>query len=365
MSVENLSSTGSSSEGNSSSGQSSSSSGSTGSTQSSTHSSGGTSAGGAAGSGSNDFTAVDTGSGATSGAEGQATPEQAAAQAQAAYQVNKKYRVMKEEKEIPEWLVPAIKNAEHEKFVREALEWSGGAPHLKEHAQRVEQHLNQVVQEWQPQVQTLQTANHFLAKKDFDSFFKLANISDNEVLKHASIILDRRDLAKANPDAARSINELPTLRHENMNLQTQFNDLQNQYQTLTVQQRTNDLNNNLAKPEISATVSAFDARIGKPGAFRAEVIRRGQMYAAMGQDIPAEQAIHEVLSLIGPISAPAPVAASASVQGAGTPGQTPEAPAVGAKPPVLPNIGGRGTSPVKKSPKSTDDLRKLAAQMRG
>lgn len=302
---------------------------------------------------------------------GLVTQEQAvaAAKAQAQYQVNRKYKVMKEEKEIPEWLAGAITNAEQEKFVREALEWAGGTPHIKEHAQRVEQQLQQIVQEYSPQVQTLQMANQFLESRDFDSFFKLAGIQENEILKYAEEILDRRELPPAQRQA---VQELPNLRQENMTLQQKYDQLQQQFEYMTVQQRTNELNTHLSRPEISATVASFDARLGKAGAFRAEVIRRGQYYHdVLGQDKPVEEVVNEVLMLVGqsagtpPAMPPQPPQmASAMGQGMGTPGQTTVAPGVGAKPPVLPNISGRGTSPVKKTFKSTDDIRKYAASRR-
>jgi hypothetical protein len=105
--------------------------------------------------------------------------------------------------------------------------------------------------------------------------------------------------------------------------------------------------------------------VGKPGAFRTEVIKRGKMYAAMEQDAPVEQVVSEVLQLIGwqgqstqaqPNVQNGAGAAAAPAAGAGTP-------AAGQAKPTLPNVRGKGTSPAQKVFKSTEELRKHARQM--
>ena len=135
-------------------------------------------------------------------------------------------------------------------------------------------------------------------------------------------------------------------------LEMQNQQLTQNFQTFAVQQRENELTSILSRPDISEVVNSFDQRAGQPGAFRAEVIKRGQFYAYQSnQDVPPQQLVDELVSLVG------------MPQGTQQSAPTQTQPQAQAPKPVLPNVAGKGTSPVKRIAKSTDDLRQLAAQM--
>jgi hypothetical protein len=125
------------------------------------------------------------------------------------------------------------------------------------------------------------------------------------------------------------------------------------FQQTQTQQRTAELNGYLQRPDVAAAAQAFDQRAGREGAFREEVIKRGQYYARLPEpvDIPVEQAVSEILRYVGPMNAPQPQAEAQMEAPA------PQAAVAPAPKPVIPNIKGRGTSPVKKAVKSIDDLR--------
>ncbi len=279
----------------------------------------------------------------------------------ASYVPNLKYKVMREEKEFPEWIRDVLKNQENEKQVRELFEKAGGLDDVKQHRDRLDTENKQMREHWAPVIRDVQLASQHLQKKDYDSFFEMLGIPEADVLRYALHRIQLRE----NPQALQSHDQMRQLQLRNQQMEQQLQSLQGTYQETAVQARERELQTEIARPEILATVQAFEQRVGQPGAFRAEVIRRGQAYAAAGQDISAEQAVKEVLQLIGyqqqqavssQVAPPAPPAPE-SVETAQSVPQ--------AQKPTLPHIRGKGTSPTKQVPKSIDDLRKLAAQMRG
>jgi hypothetical protein len=142
---------------------------------------------------------------------------------------------------------------------------------------------------------------------------------------------------------------------------------QYEQQNMTLQQRQEqfvadqvrrELSFELAKPEIAQFVQSFDERVGKPGAFHQEVLKRGAYYEAVHKTTPpAQQVVQEVAQLIGFQMAGGNPAVQQQTNVAATP-----APAT--KKPVIPSFNGSGsTSPTRKVVTSTADLRKLRQSM--
>lgn len=303
------------------------------------------------------------------GAALQKTPEQLAAEAAAAkYAPKLKYKVLKEEKDFPEWAKPLATSEEMENTLKDIFERADGLAEVKEHRDRLIQEHTRITEEWGPFVADAQKALGHLRRGDMDSFFEATGVSELQILKHAQKILALR----ADPNAAAAHNQQRQLQLDNQRLQEEASQYQNGYQTLATQQKDFEISVALGRPEILSTVQAFDAKVGKPGAFRAEVIRRGQSYVAMGQpNVSTDQVVTEVLQLLGwqgqtqgqnpqpPVtSVQNGAGASAADQngGAGTPAQQ--------TPPTLPNLRGKGGSPVKKAFRSTDEIRKYAKSLR-
>lgn len=274
---------------------------------------------------------------------------------------NFKYKVLKEEKELPEWARPFVTSADLEKQFKDTFERADGIESVKQHRDSLLEQNSAMQEEWGPVVQNTQTALGHLQKGDLDSFFEVVGIPEVQVLKYALHRLQLRD----NPAALQQHEQQRQLQLENQRLQQELQHTSGGYQNLAVQTREIQLDTHLGRPEILSAVQSFDARVGKAGAFRAEVIRRGQAYAAQGVDAPVNQLTEEILSLIGWQGQNPPPASGQNGQGAAAPVVGAEPPATGGKPPVLPHLRGRGTSsPVKKAPRSTDELRQLGRQLR-
>ena len=146
-----------------------------------------------------------------------------------------------------------------------------------------------------------------------------------------------------------------------MQLQQQFDTLSSQNSQQAVHNRQAELDSHLAGPENHAMVQAYDAQVGTPGAFRAEVIRRGQYYGqTQNRDAGVEELVNEVSAPFRGFMQPKPqarpaVRPSGVVTGGGNQRGKP----------TLPKIQSKGGSPVSKGPRSLDDLKKLRTQMLG
>lgn len=266
-----------------------------------------------------------------------------------------KFKVKDKELEFDEFLKPVVTTKEVEAKIREMYEKAHGIEEVKTAREGIKKQL----EEWQGKYtsveKSLQTLGSYVKKGDFRTFFEALNIPKDKIIQYAIEELKFQELPPEQRAALEQQREQQTL-FEQAQVQTQT--LQQQMEELVRNQTAMELNQVLAAPEVSTIVSAYDAKMGKPGAFQTEVIRRGQYYEAVHKTSPpASQLVEEVLSLIG-FSAQAQ-------QGVSAPDKEASGPTVPAqKKPVLPVFqGGGNTSPAKRVPTSIDDLRKMRQQI--
>lgn len=288
--------------------------------------------------------------------------------APAAYAPNLKFKVLDKEHEIDPLFAGVIKDADTEKKVRELFEKAYGLDSVKADRQslkqKIETHYAPLEQTHQNTVKALAQFDKMIEQKDYDNFFGTLQIPEEEILKWA---VKKAQLMSLTPEERQAYNESVQQRNRLYSLEQQVADSQEAQFQIAVQTRTAQLDQELSKPEILNVIDAYDGRVGTPGAFKAEVIKRGQLYAYQGKDISVEEAVREVIGLMG-VNAQAPVAPQQVQQpvnnsaGNGQ-GTAPQAQAPSQKPPVIPNVGGQGTSPAKKVVRSLDDIRALSKQM--
>lgn len=276
-----------------------------------------------------------------------------------AYTPNFKYKYLsgdgsnRVEKEFPEFLRGIIKDEATEKQLRELHERAYGLDFVKADRQKQKERADQVEAQYTQQTQGLQRLAQVRDEKDYDTMLEMLGVSEDDFLQHAVKVAQRRQ----NPQAAEAYNQQRQASRQVMTLEQENAQLKAQAEQYAVQMKTQELDGMMSRQDIAQVAQSFDDRVGSPGAFRNEVIKRGQLYAAQGQDISVEQAVGEVLSIIG---------AQPNVQTNQTAvGQTPPPAAVPPQQskPVIPHIAGKGTSPTKRIPKSTADLRAMAATM--
>jgi hypothetical protein len=277
-----------------------------------------------------------------------------------AYVPNFKYKVFGKEKEIDEQFRSLIKDAESEKRVREIFEKADGLEHVKEDRQTVRQQLEAVKAERVELDKSLETLSHFVRTDNMKAFFETLKIPEDKILRYAYQRLQYREMT---PEQRAQVDGQTQAEQRAYFLQQQNESLLQNFAQTAETQRRSELEMHLAQPNIAQTVQAFDARVGKPGAFVEEVINRGKYHWFANQkDIPVSQAIAEVMSLIGGAPPAAPAGLPNGVIPNGQQAGQSHVPGQNQNKPVIPNIQGNGNSPAKKVPRSLDDLRKLAAQ---
>ena len=196
--------------------------------------------------------------------------------------------------------VAKVVTKENQAKLKELYEKAGGLDFAKS---RMEQYDAEVA-EMKPQIERLSQQTELIERldkmiqgEDFTSFQKTLNIPDDMVLKRAIEIMKYQELPqdeRQKMDAAYKNNErLYNLEQENLGYQQR---IQNQ----AVEAKLNQLDAYLAQPTLISAVQDFESRMGKPGAFREEVIARGQLaYSQRKVDLTPEQAAREVLALAG------------------------------------------------------------------
>lgn len=302
-----------------------------------------------------------------SGAQGSqpGEPGEAAVQAAiAAYNPNLKFKFLdvetnkQIEKDMEEWVKPFIKDADTETKMRQLFAKAYGMDHAKASREKFKTEVETLRSDKTSMDRSLSILSNYVQNDDLQSFFEALKIPEDKVLRYALNRVQYRDLPpekRAEYDQSRSaVQKAAYLEQENQRLVQE-------YQSAQASARENELQSYLANPQVAGVAEQFDSRVGQ-GAFRNEVIKIGQYYAAIHQkEITVEQAVNEVLRLMGnsasPQSAPAGSVSNAAPSGVPGVSQTPD------RKPVIPNIQGRGTSPAKKLPKSIEDLKKLRSAM--
>jgi hypothetical protein len=272
---------------------------------------------------------------------------------QAAYTPNFKFKVKDKELEFDDFLKPIIKTKDLETKARELYEKAHGLDEVK----AARETFKTQAEEWKgkfTQVETsLQTLGSYVKKGDFRTFFQALNIPKEQIIKYAIEELKYQELP---PEQKAAIDQQ---REREMALEqtgSQNQQLQQQMAQLVQQQATFELNQELAAPNVVQAMQAYDTRAGQAGAFKAEVIRRGQYYEAVHKiSPPASQLVQEVLNLIG-VTAQAQQGTQASSNE-----QSSQTVHNQQQKPVISSFSGGGTkSPTaRKVPASIDDLRKM------
>jgi uncharacterized protein (DUF3084 family) len=271
------------------------------------------------------------------------------------WQPNFKYKAGGEEKEIPDWLRPSVKNQEHEKAIRELHEKVYGFDKLKGTSTKLEQQLQQVLPEYSGMKNTINKVVQYRDAGDLDSFFEATGVKKEAV---AQWMLKELQLQELSAEQRAVYENEQKLRKQNYTLQEQVASLSQSAQQGQQQAQSLSLQTALARPEVQSVADSYNARMATPDAFWNFVCQQADFMERMGgKPVTADQAVQEALRILGP-AAPAPGQAQA--------GGAPQNPGPGAgspNPPVIPNIGSRNSSPTKKLATSIDDLRRMAKEM--
>lgn len=277
------------------------------------------------------------------------------------YTPNFKYKVMDKELEFDELFKGLVKDKATEEAIRQLYTKGHGIEKIKESQQQVRSELHQEREKSGQYKNVIETATGFVQKGDLHSFFQFLDIPEEKVLRYA---LERVQYRELSPEQRAQIDGQQSAHLRATALEQQNRSLQQSYEQVAQATRQMEITQELGRQDVQTVAQAFDARVGKPGAFQQAVIERGQWHWYTSKtDIPAAQAVREVLALV---QGATPNASSINGQEEQIiTGAEPRAPAQASqqtKPKIIPNIRGIGTSPVKQIPKSLSELKKIYSQ---
>lgn len=262
------------------------------------------------------------------------------ATAESTWQPDYKFKVLDKEHEIDEWVRPAVKDADTEKKIKEIYTKAYGLDSIKGQRDTLSMELNDYKAKYTETEKALGTLGDHLRSNDFDSFFEDLNIPKEKILQYALTLVERQSMP---PEQRAAYEQSKQAQQQARYYQEQNAQLQASQQQFAVQQRTFELDNVLASPELSGLVNAYGLE-----RFKSKCIEKGQFYAYKGNDRSAQEIALAVAADIRDVN-----------PNYGMPQATQVVQA--SQKPVIPNIQGRGTSAVKSAPRSLDDIRKKSA----
>lgn len=303
-------------------------------------------------------------------AEPAAKPAEAAAPAEGdpppaepvEYKPNYAYKAYGEEKEMDEFIRPFLTNKDVEDKVRELYSKAGGLDTIKTKHEKLTAEHDTLKGNWEaehiPLQKTIAELRGALQDKDLGAFFDKLGVKKETVFNWA---LDEAKREEMSPEQQRDYDGRIELSRQNRDLRTKNEVLVNEGQQAGIDTLTRDLDLALSNPEVNQVMQAFDQSKGRVGAFRDEVILRGQATANQtGKDVPAQEALAGVMGLLS-VNYGAPVTPTVAPANGGAP---PVLQVPGNKP-VIPNFGGAGTAPIRRHPTSIDELKEMRKQKYG
>lgn len=263
---------------------------------------------------------------------------------------NYKVKAYDNEYEIPENFRSYI-NQENEKNFKEVFERSFAFDTIKQKYKDAQTKYQDVNGKYETVSKNLDKLSKFVQNGDFDSFFNTIQIPETEIQKWIYNKLTLQDLPKEQQQLYTKNSEY---QRQLLSMQEQYEEMQGKlsefedYKTQqAVQQRVSELDSVIGSSEYKSLAESYDARVGKPGAFKNEVILRAAAVAnATGKDLSVQEAVQELARLV------------AWNQQNG--GQASGVAQKGQSRPTLPSVSGKASSPVAPQVKSIEDLKKLA-----
>lgn len=274
------------------------------------------------------------------------------------YKPDYKIKVDHQETEIQDpFLKNLIKDAETEKKVKEYAQKVMAVDNIQGRHEKVKTDFSNYQQVTQPVVQYYNHASKLLQQGDLDSFFQFLKIPDEAIFKFA---ISKAEESQLSPDQRYQLQQQRQTRLDKMNLEEQNQSLQSQQSQQLGEFRKQELNWVMARPDVDGIAKTYDTKKGSEApTFRQLVINQGLAhFAATGKDLSAEEATMAVVKYLGGFVTPGNQG-NTMPQNPNTQGLIPQQGA----PPIIPNVTGRGTSPVKKQVRSIEDLKKKREEM--
>jgi len=274
------------------------------------------------------------------------------------YQPNFKFKAFGKEHEIEEIYRGLIKDKDTEEKIRKLHEKAFAMEPFQNESKKFKTELEQFKAQTEPNMRAMNHFNNLLKNKDWDNFFGGLKVPEEEIFNW---VQKRLDLRAMPAEQRAEFERQAQIRQQNYQYENELSETQQQYQQLATETRSMQLDNVLARQEIQSQADQIDRAYGQPGAFRNLVIEEAMNhYHRTQQDLPADQAVQMTVQKYSrflaaqnqSVVAPPSMQVQAAAPQGTTQGQAP----------IIPHVGGSARSPVKKSPRSLDDVKKLAKE---
>jgi hypothetical protein len=273
------------------------------------------------------------------------------------YQPNYKFKAFDKEYEIEEAFRPFIKDENSEKAFRKIHEKAYAMERFKEDRERLKKEYDGFKETTEPNMQAYNHFNNLLKNKDWDNLFGGLKVPKEEIF---GWVEKQLKIMNAAPEEQAAYEQQNRIRQENYYLQQQMEQQSQMFQTQAVQTRTMQLEGLLSRGDVASKAQDYDSKTGQIGSFRNLVVEEASAHwHRTGEDLAADQAVQRVLSRFAPFFAGS---SGSQSQTQGFSGQEQMSQGSNSPPPIIPHVAGRSSSPVKKVPRSLDELRALSKQ---
>jgi hypothetical protein len=281
------------------------------------------------------------------------------------YTPNYKVSVRKKEFEIPEEFRPLMTDKDKEKKLHDIFTAVHGIDEVKTHRDQVIGEFQSYRQQTEPLLQIAQQVDYLRAKGDLGTTLELLGWTKDQAFKWAIKQAELENL----PPEQRQVYD--SQREESLRvyeLEQKLKSYDQQFQNLTVQNRTSELSQAMSRSDVAQFAKEFDSRMSQlppeeQTTFQDEVISLGQAYWLKHKvDKPAGELVNEILRKYAwQMNQPA----SEMAQAAQMQQQTQQSNNQPKQVPVIPNTGSGQVAPVSRKPQSLDDLKKIRQEKYG
>ncbi len=269
-----------------------------------------------------------------------------------AYVPNYKIKVDKEEKEMDEFFRSLAKDKESEEKLRKTLQRAEIQEIQAQRHEKLKQEHQDVSTRYNAVDKSLTQLSKYLNEGDMESFCYNLKINDKMILEYAQKIIAKIGM---DPNQRAEADRIRQDRLRANQLETQNQELQSSFEQQKAETGLMQTEMLLSKPEYAQVAQAFDNHIKRQGAFVEEVCKQGILAEkTRGVVLSPEEAVQAALQIWSPFlsgQTQAPPQAQVVQQQPPVVLKTP--------PPTIPNIGSRGSSPLKQGVRSIADLKKL------
>ena len=186
-----------------------------------------------------------------------------------AWTPNFKFKVKDKELEFDDTLKGLIKDKGLETKIRELHEKAYGLEDVKAGRDPLKTQLAEKSTQYDAVATSLKTLGTLVQRKDYGSFFDALKIPKQEIINYA---IQELKYAELPAEQKAVIDQQRQQQAQLFQVENQNQTYQQQLSELTVKQTNFEMDQAIASPEVKAAADAFDARVGKPGAFKLEMI---------------------------------------------------------------------------------------------